>query len=304
MRRRVLIIGACGFAGRYMCEYLCGLDDRPEVIGTDIIASESKACDVFYKVDMTSGPDARELVRQSQPDCVIHLAGTFGTNNSQEIYKVNILSATALLGAVRTHKSDAVVVMAGSAAEYGKVGAEQLPVTEQTPCSPITSYGLSKFLATQIAEYYYRIHKVRVMVVRPFQLIGKGVTSRLAPGAFAEQLKRAISDGSNVIKVGNLESSRDFLDVQDFVEACWMLCEKPMAGEVFNVCSAAPTKIGELVKMMVAAVEKDIRLEIDPVLLRSAADVEIIYGSYDKIKWHCGWQPKIKLRDGIAAMLV
>jgi GDP-4-dehydro-6-deoxy-D-mannose reductase len=302
MRKRVLVTGACGFAGRYMCEYLYGLDDRPDVIGADIITTESKAYDIFHKVDLSSGQDAGELIRQSQPDCVIHLAGTFGTNDSHEIYKVNVLSAAALLGAVSTHKSDAVVVMAGSAAEYGKVSAEQLPVTEQTPCSPVTSYGLSKFLATQIAEYYYRIHKVCVMVVRPFQLIGKGVTSRLAPGAFAEQLKRAISDGSKVIKVGNLESSRDFLDVHDAVKAIWMLCQKPAAGEIFNICSGQPTKIADLLEAMIDDFMVDVKIETDPSRLRGS-DVSKVFGSYQKIKNHCGWQPKINLAQSITVMM-
>lgn len=302
MRKRVLITGAGGFAGRYMCEHLCGLKDRPEVIGTDIVTFKSQACDVFYRVDLSSGTDTGELIKQSRPDYVIHLAGTFGTNDSQEIYKVNVLSATALLEAVRVHKSDAVVIIAGSAAEYGKVTDTQLPITEENLCQPVTVYGLSKLLATQAAFYYHRAHSLNVMIVRPFQLIGKGVTSRLAPGAFAEQLKRAISDGSNVIKVGNLKSSRDFLDVHDAVKAIWMLCQKPSAGQIFNLCSGKLTKIADLLEEMIKCSGMKIRIEVDSSRLRGNADVSAVEGSFEKINKHCGWVPITSLQESITSM--
>lgn len=302
MRKRVLITGACGFAGRYVCEYLCNFQNRPEVIGTDVIDSELKTCNVFYKADLSSGPDAEELIKKAQPDFIIHLAGTFGTNDAQEIYRVNVLSATTLLEAVCRHKSNAVVVTAGSAAEYGKVDAAQLPVTENTVCNPVTAYGLSKLLATQVCLYYHRVRGLTVMIVRPFQLIGKGVTSRLAPGAFAEQLRQALATGSREIKVGNLESSRDFLDVHDATEAIWMLCQKPAAGEIFNLCSGAATKIFDLLAMMIACTGMDIKIEVDSERLRGTSDINNTYGSYRKLQEHCGWKPQTSLETSIRSI--
>jgi GDP-4-dehydro-6-deoxy-D-mannose reductase len=192
--------------------------------------------------------------------------------------------------------------MAGSAAEYGKIKAEQLPVTETMPCQPVTVYGLSKLLATQVSLYYHRVHGLNVMIVRPFQLIGKGVTSRLAPGAFAEQLKRAILDKSNIIKVGNLETSRDFLDVHDAVKAIWMLCQKSSAGQIFNLCSGKPVKINDLLNMMIGNCGQHLKIEIDPSRLRGTSDVSTVYGSFEKIKQHCGWCPKRCLADSISDM--
>jgi GDP-4-dehydro-6-deoxy-D-mannose reductase len=302
MKKKVLVTGAGGFAGRYLCEYLRGLKDGPEVIGTDVISGGPHACDVFYKTDLSSGIDTADLIKQVQPDYIIHLAGTFGTDDSQAMYRANVLSAAAVLEGVRAHKSDAAVIMAGSAAEYGKVSAEQLPVKENTPCQPVTGYGLSKLLATQIALYYHRVHSINVMIVRPFQLIGKGVTARLAPGAFAEQLKRAVSDKSKVIKVGNLESSRDFLDIHDTVEAIWMLCRKPAAGEIFNICSGRPVKIADLLKMMVTCTGADIKIEVDPQRLRGTSDVNTIFGSCEKLQCYCGWKPQTPLEISIRRM--
>ena len=175
----------------------------------------------------------------------------FGSEINQDVCRVNLLSMTALLEAgLHVHK--AIVVAAGSAAEYGHVSEGQLPVNEQTCYQPVTSNGLSKLFATQAAMHFHRICGLRVMVVRPFQLIGKGVSSRLAPGAFAQQLKQATSEGNGVIRVGNLESSRDFTDIHDFTEAISSLCQNPTPGEVFNVCSGKEVKIFDMLEMMIA----------------------------------------------------
>lgn len=300
MQKHVLITGICGFAGRYMCDYLTSVTERPKIIGIDILGTASSSCDYFYKADVSSGKAIEGIINQTKPDFIIHLAGTFA--NSRQAYKVNVLSIISLLESALQHVPEVVVVTAGSAAEYGLVTSKQLPLNEQTPCTPITSYGLSKHLASQIALYYHRVYKMRTMVVRPFQLIGKGVNPRLAPGAFAHQLEQIISKDTKAIKVGNLESYRDFLDIHDAVKAIWALCQKPVGGQIFNLCSGKPTKMADLLQMMIEHCGQKPKIEVNPSLLRSSFDVSKVYGSYQKIKNHCGWQPKRSLLQSIQAM--
>ena len=284
MAKNILITGAGGFVGRHMCDYLSVLAERPNIIGVDIFDTPPNNCNSFYKMDLSSADDIAKLIKWSKPDYIIHFAGTFGTKDYQEIYRVNVLTIAALLEAAR---------------EHGHIEAQQLPLNEMTPCRPVAPYGLSKQLATQIALYYHRVHNICAMVVRPFQLIGKGVTSRLVPGAFAEQLKQTTPKGPNVIKVGNLESSRDFLDVHDAVEAIWTLCQKPAAGEIFNLCSSKPTKIFDLLQMMLDCCDVDVKVEVDPARMRDEADVSVVYGSFEKLNLHCGWQPKTSLKQSV-----
>lgn len=304
VNKRVLITGVCGFASRYMCDYLSGLSKRPYIIGVDISSVRPNNCHSFYTVDLTIPEETKNVIKQTKPDFIIHFAGTFGTEDLQRIYKVNVLSITTLLESVREYVPYAVVVAVGSAAEYGQVEPNQLPVDEQTPCNPVTPYGLSKQLATQVALYYHRVHDICAMVVRPFQLIGNGITTRLAPGAFIEQLREGITKGSKVIKVGNLESWRDFLDVRDAVEAIWALCQKPAAGEVYNLCSGKPTKIADLLQAMIYHCRADVKIEVDASRLNSRFDVSKIYGSYQKIRDHCGWQPQRNLEQTIQSLFV
>ena len=303
MTKRILVTGAGGFSGRYMCKYLACLDKKLTITGCDISDSYPEECESFYKTDMSSDKEVRSLIRESRPDYIIHLAGSFGGKDVQQIYKINVLSVSSLLEATHEYSPQAVTVVVGSAAEYGLIDPELLPADEQTPCNPVTSYGLSKQLATQTALYYHRVHNMSVTVVRPFQLIGKGITSRLVPGAFAGQLREVIANGSNVMRVGNLKSFRDFLDVHDAVKAIWALCEKPAPGQIFNLCSGKLTQISYLLETMIDCCGVDVDIKVDPELLHGNADVSKIFGSYQKIYDHCGWKPGIDLEQSIKEMM-
>ncbi len=243
------------------------------------------------------------MVREIRPDYIINLVGTFRSEDAESIYRSNVLSVTSILEAARKYSPRAKIITSGSAAEYGRVDSSRMPITEETPSLPVMLYGLSKQMATQAALYYARVHSMCVMVVRPFQIIGNGVSDRTAPGAFAKQLKMLLAEGKKVIQTGNLESSRDFIDVHDVVKAIWMLCEKPMPGEIFNLCSGSPVCIRDLLEMMIKESGAQLKVEIDPVRLRGKADVSQIYGSYQKLHRHCGWCPTISLRESVKMML-
>ncbi|MFC2108297.1 NAD-dependent epimerase/dehydratase family protein [Candidatus Bipolaricaulota bacterium] len=299
---RVLVTGASGFAGRYMCSFLGIQPERPRVYGIDIVAPIHPDCEWFRTVDVTDGKAVMEVVRNTSPDCIVHLVGVFGGGDAQETYRVNVLSMTALMEAVREHTPQAVVVAAGSAAEYGLVPEVRMPIAESTACQPVSPYGLSKLLATEAALYYFRTHGVQVAIARPFQLIGKGVTPKLAPGAFALQLAEALAGERQVVRVGNLDSRRDFIDVHDFTEAVWALCRHPAPGEVFNVCSGNGVQIGVLLEMMIEESGACVSCETDPSRLIGTVDASVVVGDYHKIEAHCGWRPRRDLRQSIETM--
>jgi GDP-4-dehydro-6-deoxy-D-mannose reductase len=304
VKRTVLITGAGGFVGKYMSQYLRTLSDKIYIAGIDLRDDAAKMYDSFYTDDLQDSGRVKNIIEELKPRYIIHLAGTFGTGDTQQIIRVNVLSIMTLLDAMLAAAPDGVFIAAGSAAEYGSINQENLPVTEEAPCNPVMPYGLSKYLATTISQYYCRVHHLCTMIVRPFQLIGKGVTDRLAPGAFAKRLLEAKQAGTSEIQVGNLENSRDFLDVRDAVRAIWMLCEKPKPGEIFNLCSGRPIKMSDLLDMMISAAQTDIHWVTDQSMMRGKSDVNIIYGNMNKIYSHCKWHPEIPLIQTIEDMFV
>lgn len=302
MIRRVLVTGATGFFGRHFCRYLAAHAPEVELTTTDIVPAGAALPGRFVQVDLANEAAAAELIRAARPDCVVHLAGTFGTGAAVDLYQANLLPLVAVLEGLRQEAANAILITAGSAAEYGRGTVGHLPVDEDCPCAPVTLYGQSKLAATQVAQYYHRVHGLGTMVVRPFQLLGPGMSSRLAPGAFAEQLHAALASGPATVRVGNLESQRDFLDVRDAAEAVWALCSNPAPGEVFNLCAGRPTRMGDLLQIMMNVSQAKVVVETDPARLRGAADVSTVYGSFQKLNRHCGWQPRRSLEESARSM--
>ncbi len=310
MKQTVLMTGACGFTGRAMRDCLRSVQPDMIQVGVDVTAPAEGSYDIFCRVDVSDFDQIQGVIKQYRPDYVLHFAGSFGTGDVGQIYRVNVLSVPALLEAIRQWVPKAVCIAVGSAAEYGLVNSSDLPVHEHLECHPVTPYGLrseehglSKYLATSTIQYYARVHALCAMVVRPFQLIGKGVTDRLAPGAFAKRLKEAVDAGKQEIEVGNLESSRDFLGIQDAVRAIWMLCQNPAPGEIFNLCSGQPVKMKDLLDLMISSIGGNVHPVTDPSCLQSTVDVSMIYGSFHKIRRHCGWEPEISLLKSLQTML-
>lgn len=301
--KKVLITGSAGFAGRHMISYLRSFEMGLTVVGTDLQEPADNACDHFYKLDLSDAGPITEMIQKESPDSVIHLAGIFGTEDIPSIYQVNVISAVTLLEAIRRFAPHTVVLAAGSAAEYGQVESEKMPIREEEPCRPVTPYGQSKYLATLTLQYYHRVHNLCTIVVRPFQLIGKGVTDRLAPGAFAKRLKEVVKSSKQEITVGNLKSSRDFLDIHDAVRAMWMLCQNPIPGEIFNLCSGQPVKMQDLLNLMIHMFKREIHPVTDPSYIRDENDINIIYGSFNKINKYCGWKPEKSLPQSVQEML-
>ncbi|MBU0456326.1 MAG: GDP-mannose 4,6-dehydratase, partial [Gammaproteobacteria bacterium] len=116
-----------------------------------------------------------------------------------------------------------------------------------------------------------------------------------AESTFAKQIA-AIEAGlmPPIIKVGNLESIRTFLDVRDAVKAYWILVNRCLPGEVYNVGGAETMTIGEMLNRLVKlSTVKNIAIEVDPGRLRPS-DVTLQIPCIDKFVKATGWQPEIK----------
>ena len=298
----ILVTGAAGFTGRYMCRYLRSILPDNRILGTDICTCVDCNYDEFYTADIGCAEQIGKIIKEQRPKYIIHLAGIFGASDVQTIYGVNLLSTIAIMEAAVNSTPESIIITSGSAAEYGRIDSSQMPIDEDSSCNPVMHYGLSKLYATQAAKYYHRVYGLTTMIVRPFQLIGRNVSPKLAPGAFAQRLIEAKKQGDKEIKVGNLQSSRDFLDAEDAVRAIWMLCQKPAPGEVFNLCSGKPITMEKLLDLMIKHSGCSVSPVEDQQYLKGKAEVNVVYGSFEKINRHCGWEPQISLETSIRSM--
>jgi GDP-4-dehydro-6-deoxy-D-mannose reductase len=104
--------------------------------------------------------------------------------------------------------------------------------------------------------------------------------------------------GDPVVRIGNLDTQRDFVAVEDAVEAYLRLIRCDCWGEVFNVCSGQPRSIRSLVEQLLGFSKRPVRLLVDPALVRPA-DVPVAYGSWEKAHRAAGFAPATRLEDAL-----
>ena len=254
--------------------------------------------DGFVQIDLGEFAQVVDLLRRVRPDLVFHLAGIHH-GEAKDIYRTNVMGAVHLLEAVRLESHSARVLFVGSAAEYGLVGKEELPITEDIPCRPQGPYGLSKYASTLAGLNWCRQYGMKIVIARPFNIIGAGMPQSLVVGAILARARKALAQGGNpVVKVGNLDSERDFVAVDDTVDAYVRMLEGNRWGEVFNICSGRPYAVRDVVEMLLSFAPRRVQFEVDPTLLRSH-EGKVIYGSYGKAKEAFGFVPATPLHDAL-----
>jgi GDP-4-dehydro-6-deoxy-D-mannose reductase len=296
---RILVTGARSFTGRHLMPLL---RTRGDVFGTDI--GEASGDDPTYLPANIIDPDAVErVVARAAPDLVVHLAGVSSPDPAR-CSAVNQEGTRNVLTALKALSKTPRVLFVSSAAVYGRIRPEENPVGEGTPLRPIGPYGESKAAAELLVRDHHRQGVARAVIVRPFNLIGPGLPSGLAPSDFAAEIGRIRrGEGEPVVRTGTLTPRRDFVDVRDAVRAYVLLAETPNAyGQAFNVGSGRPTAIRDLLDRMMALAGVTARVATDPSLVRPV-EVEEMVADVRALKKVVRWHPDIALDQSLRDML-
>lgn len=292
-----LITGVCGFCGRHLLERLmCMREVR--MVGVDVQRLPPENLSDYLCVDLSIPKKADRVVSRVHPDWVFHLAGLF-RGAPADLYSANLLAGIELLEAISRHAPDACVLIVGSSAEYGLVPHQELPVKEDFVCSPEGNYALSKYALTLAALDYARNRGLRVVVARPFNILGRGVPPSLVVGAILQRVKAALrKPKAPVVNVGNMDTQRDFIAVEDVVEAYIRMVQADRWGEVFNICSGMPRAIRSVVEELVSFAPRHINLQEDTNLLRPT-DIPVMYGSWEKAHNAFGFEPRRSISESL-----
>ncbi|MBI5885832.1 MAG: GDP-mannose 4,6-dehydratase [Deltaproteobacteria bacterium] len=253
-------------------------------------------------VDLLDKAELIGILKQTRPDYIFHLAGVIFTRDWGEHYRGNVETTVNLLGAVKETGLKTRVVVPGSAAEYGRTQASDLPLVETRLPNPVTPYGVAKVWQTAVVRYYAACG-VDAVCGRIFNVIGAGVPQGLSIGAFAEQIRKIKRrEALPEIAVGNLSSRRDFIDVVDACRALAALAQSGRTAEVYNVCSGASVSMREVLDMMIKSAGVDVKLTTDPARLKDA-DIDDSFGSNAKIRNETGWSPVVSLKESVDALV-
>lgn len=290
-----LITGSNGFCGLHLARRL-RVEKGVRIVGVDVAPTSRnpQALDDYLQADLCEPEQIKHVLETVQPDFVFHLAGV-SSGKPSEIYRANFLAVLHLLEAVRCFSRHIRLLLVGSASEYGNVAADQLPIREDTECKPGDTYGASKHAMTLTALHYAQHHHMKLVIARPFNIVGTGIPATLLIGAVLRRAKEALkSPNEPVITIGNLDSERDFVAVDDVIEAYLRMMSGDLWGQVFNLCSGKPYSVRFVVATLLSHSPRPIRLQQNPSLFRPS-DPHVIYGDWSKAHSAFGFTPSVPL---------
>jgi len=292
---RAAVTGSSGFVGTHLVPYLRSHGD--DVVTIDRTGTPA--------VDVTDAAEVREVLRAARPDAVYHLAALSHVGQSwdapETVFRVNALGALNVLRAC-TDAGVGRVVVAGSADEYGSVGPEELPLTEESPIRPITPYGASKAAADVLALQAFLGDGLGTLRVRAFNHTGPGQSASMLVPGLAQRIADAERDERHKVSIGRVDVVRDLSDVRDVVRAYRLLVEHGTPGEAYNVCSGRGVSVREVADVMLAMSDAPLELVVDPELVRPV-DVPRLVGDPARLRAATGWEPEIPLDETLRDVL-
>jgi len=300
-----LVTGANGFVGAWVCRALRERGQR--VVGLGIEPPrDDLALDLWEHADIADDRALAEAVARAGPQWVVHLAGQSSAAKSfesaQETFRVNVRGTWNLLEAVREGAPGARVLVVGSGEIYGPM-PEGARAREDAAVRPVSPYALSKAAADSLAEAHGRARGVDVIRTRSFSHTGPGQTARFVIPAFAQQIAAIEAGGGEpVLRVGNLEVTRDLSDVRDVAEAYVLLLERGRSGAAYNVCRGEGVRLASIAAWLAKHARIPVEVKVDPARLRPA-DVPWLVGDPSTIERDVGWRAAIPLEQTLAEVL-
>jgi GDP-4-dehydro-6-deoxy-D-mannose reductase len=307
---RILLTGATGFVGPCLLE---AIRRSEKLSAAEIVVWEYDPEDTSgnnpNNVDIRRSDVVDAAIKALPPDLVVHLAAQSHVPTSfakpELTWRINVLGTLNLFEALKAHAPDAGVLFIGSSEEYGKSFQCGKPLDETALLQPQNPYAASK-AAADIMAGQYAAQGLRVIRMRPFNHIGIGQRSEFVVPAFASQIAKIEAGVQEpILKVGNLEAQRDFLDVRDVVGAYVAALEHMDSlppGLALNVCSGVARKISEILEGLLSLSDSDIEVTQDLNRMRPS-DTPLAVGDASASAEYLEWKPRISLEQTLKEIL-
>lgn len=294
--KRVLVTGANGFIGRHLSQVLHG--QGAMVVGfvrnsgaqTPYLAEQ-------HVVDISDRFRLRQLVQDTQPDLVVHLAAD--KNRGIDLaeyrsgYEANLFGTLNLIEACQELAAIARFVFLGSCEEYGQQSA---PFDESSKELPVSAYAVTKLAVTQLLQTLARANNFPAVVLRPSIIYGPGQSEDM----FLPALIKTLLSGER-FGMTRGEQTRDLLYIDDLVDAILLALVAPdVPGQVINISSAVPVRIEDLARKTA----RMIGLETESLLDFGARDYRLgeamnYWAKNSLAKALLDWMPHVILEDGL-----
>jgi UDP-glucuronate 4-epimerase len=312
----ILVTGAAGFIGSHLCERL--LKDGHEVVGVDnmnpFYDPDIKAANVtdieraadshgsrfsFYAADIRHEAQMRDVFASHDVDAVAHLAAMAGVRPSMKnplLYEeVNQGGTLNVLEQARA-KGVKKILFASSSSVYGNNA--KIPFSEDDPVDrPISHYAVTKRAGELTCHVFHRIHGMSFACLRFFTVYGP----RQRPDLSIHKFTKLIFNGGKIPVFGDGTKKRDFTYVDDTIDGivralAWVAEGASPKYEIFNLGESQTASVNEIITLIEKASGVKAERETFPDV---AGDVEVTYADIAKARRVLGYDPRIKINEGI-----
>lgn len=310
-KKKALITGITGFAGSHLAELL--LSKGFVVFGTTRPRSKSEHIEHLqdklrlFDADLIDSHSLYTVLATVKPDYIFHLAAQAFVPTSWSspatTMEANVIGTIHLFEAVRRAKINPVIQIACSSEEYGLVYKQETPISERNELRPLSTYAVSKVGMDYLGYQYFKSYGMKIIRTRGFNHTGPRQGDVYVCSTFAKQIALIeVGKREPIMKVGNLESYRDFTDVRDIVRAYLLSVEHCDAGDVYNICSEKSWKIKDVLRLLLKKSRVSIQTQEDPERMRPS-DVELLLGDCSKFRKKTGWKAEIPFEQTMEDLL-
>lgn len=301
----ILVTGGAGFIGSHLVRWLVGQGHTVRILDNLSTGRRELLAPVIADVELREGDICDMAAVQAASttvELVIHLAALVSVVQSVadplQTHRVNATGTLHILEAARMASVRRVVVMS-SCAVYGDT--TQVPVSEDALPQPLSPYAATKLSAEQWAYLYTRIYALETVVLRGFNIYGPHQDPTSPYAAVIPRFVDALRSGQQPTIYGDGLQSRDFIAVDDVVQALWGAATTPgIAGGVFNIGSGTATSILELTQLLGELLGTTIHSHFAATrpgeVRHSCADIS-------RLQQQTTWRPGLSLRQGLGALI-
>lgn len=252
-----------------------------------------------------AAPEAVSAVMDAfAPELIVHLAAISSVPEARRhparAYSVNFLGTRTVLEAAARRSGRVRVILVCSADAYGSAAPGEGPFDEATPLRPASPYARTK-AAAELLGAVYAERGLDVVRARSFNHTGPGQAPSFVLPSFAKQAAE-IAAGTRAprLVVGNLDSVRDFLDVEDVVEAYIRLADRNTPAGVYNVASGRGVRIGDALESILRQTGVTPEIEVDAERFRPT---DIAIGEATRLREATGWEPHVSFADSLHGLV-
>lgn len=294
---KILVTGGAGFIGSHLVDKL--IEKGYQVIVIDNLSSGKKENlnpkAKFCEMDICDSK-VSQIFQEEKPEIVFHLAAQIDVRKSIEDpiqnAKVNILGTLNILENCRKVRVKKFIFTSSGGAIYGDT--DTIPTLETHLENPESPYGITKLAVEKYLCFYQKTFSLNYTVLRLANVYGPRQSSQGEGGVIAIFCDKMLK-GEKVMINGDGQQTRDFVYVDDVVEAALLSMEKEKSG-VYNIATGIETSINEIFRKIKGLTNFNYQEVHDPVKLgdqkRSCLD-------YSQAKKELNWQPKYGLEKGL-----